>query len=169
MRISVVFAADTSSEFQIAPDIKDGMEIAYAKGMVMVPSGFVAIEPRDPSDRWPGGWHEAYSGTVNLAWFLKFVEKYQLFSIDDIGHNMAVRLSNAGYGDDRGIFSIYAIPELEDGLDFSDAWRKLLATISAGARNAELKNAPQPLKLSKGENADAVRNTKRLHPASRHK
>lgn len=168
MRISVVFAADTSSDFQIAPDHNGGEEITYKKGMVMVPSGFEAIEPRAPSDRWPGGWHEAYSGTVNLAWFLKFIEKYQLFSIDDIGHNMAIRLSNAGYGTDRGSFSLYAIPELEEGMDFSGAWRQVVNAIGAGAKNAELKNAPQPLK-SKGGNADAVPNTKRLQPASRHK
>lgn len=130
------------------------------------------VEAPVPSEALEDARHIAFTKTISLDDFLDLIKKYEIFSIDDIGRNMAIRMSCTKPG---AIIHVYASPELEadeqakdggpDYRYYSAAWTHILKAISDGARNASAK-APQPLK-SEGENADAIHNPQRRSKAAR--
>lgn len=166
MRFSIIFSADISKKFDVRKTIKKEPNthiIGYEAGKVYVPSGATTIEMERPSELRPGWKHSAYADTVSLSMLLKFIEHYQLFSIDDIGPNFAVKFSNAGY-EQEGLFQLYAIPEAgQDIQDSQDVWRQILRVMDAGAKQAD--EAPQPLET--GGKTDAIPSPKRLQKAAR--
>ena len=157
MKVSVIVSADATKKFQVAD---------HAPGTIALPGvGWIPVQESIPSEIIPTGFHSAFSRTIFLDEFLTIITEYELFSLDEIGYNMAIRLSASK---PNGVIKVFAFPELEDhetkgemgvggGPDeayYNAAWREILNTIANGAKNAAAK-APQPLK-SKGGNADAI-------------
>jgi hypothetical protein len=158
MKVSVVLSADIAngSHWSLyVPETRD----------------WDIIQQPIPSELFDGGKHAAASRTIYIHEFQDLIQKYEIFSIDEIGYNMAIRMScNRPFG----VLKVFAFPELEDHEAkgngepdegyYNEAWRGILKAISDGAKNAGEKK-PQPLK-SEGDNADAIPNSKRRSKTS---